>query len=51
MIKGYYAPPCRNCQNKNCKNCPMPISLNKTLRDLLDHMTHKEKFNDNARLF
>jgi hypothetical protein len=22
---GYYAPPCRNCQNK-CKNCPMPIS-------------------------
>ncbi|CDW85002.1 ubiquitin carboxyl-terminal hydrolase family [Stylonychia lemnae] len=46
----YYAPPCRNCQS-NCKNCPMPISSQKTFRDLLDQMVHKEKFFDNQNLF
>lgn len=24
--KSYYAPPCRNCESKSCKNCPLPIT-------------------------
>lgn len=49
--KSYYAPPCRNCGNKSCKNCPMPISLQKTIADLLDQMVHKTKFKNNINLF
>lgn len=47
----YYAPKCRNCGDKNCRNCPISVSKTKTLRDLLDHMAHKTKFNDNTNLF
>lgn len=42
--KNYYAPPCRNCGNKNCKNCPFPLNKTRTLRELLDDMVHREKF-------
>ncbi len=47
--KSYYAPACRNCQSNQCKNCALPISKEKTLRDILTQLTHKTKFNDNKR--
>jgi hypothetical protein len=50
-FKSYYAPECRNCKQRNCKNCPIPISKKTTLRAFLEDMVHKTKFNDNARLF
>ena len=29
----------------------MPVSKNRTFRDMLDYMTHKDKFKDNFNLF
>ncbi len=49
--KSYYAPECRNCGLKQCKNCPMPVSGQKTLDEFLAVMVHKQKFQDNSRLF
>eukprot|EP00347_Sterkiella_histriomuscorum_P015219 403357853 len=49
--KSYYAPPCKSCGSKSCKNCPMPVSIQKNFGDLLDQMVHKTKFKNNMNLF
>lgn len=47
----YFAPNCRLCKSKNCNNCPLPFNKQTTLRELLDSLAHKKKFNQNDLLF
>ena len=47
-----YFNPCRICRMKNCNNCALPIGRsNTTLRQFLEEITHKTKFNSNDNLF
>lgn len=47
----YFGPACRLCGQKQCKNCPLPISQQTTLRELLDQVKHLTKFERNDNLF
>lgn len=49
--QSYYAPACRNCGSRTCKNCFLRVTKGKTLRELLDHMVSKKYFKDNQKLF
>ncbi len=47
-----YFNPCRICRLKNCNNCALPIGKSTTtLRQFLEEITHKTKFNSNDNLF
>lgn len=49
-----YLPECRYCGCKPCKNCPLIVDKEKTLRSLLDQLVkqpQEKKFKDNAYLF
>lgn len=49
--KSYKAPPCRICDTKRCRNCPLPIHKKLTLGELIAKVSHKTKYNGNANLF
>lgn len=42
---------CRVCKLKNCSNCHLPVSTSITLRQFLEEIAHKTKFNNNDNLF
>jgi hypothetical protein len=35
---------CINCSEKNCKNCPIPVTLHKTLEEFMSQIVHPKKF-------
>lgn len=47
----YYVPECKNCGQKTCKNCPMPVTNSKNLGDLLELIVMQDKFKENANLY
>ncbi len=42
---------CINCGEKNCKNCPIPVTQHKTLGTYLEQIVHPKKFQDNVHLY
>lgn len=42
---------CINCSEKNCKNCPIPVTQHKTLGAYLAQIVHPKKFQGNANLY
>ncbi len=42
---------CINCSEKNCKNCPIPVSYHKTFGQYLEQVVHPKKFNGNTHLY
>jgi ABC-type Zn2+ transport system substrate-binding protein/surface adhesin len=42
---------CINCGEKNCKNCPIPVTLHKTLEEFMSQIVHPKKFQGNVHLF
>jgi hypothetical protein len=42
---------CINCGEKNCKNCPIPVTKEKTLQQYIDEIVHPSLFNENESLY
>ena len=49
--KNKYSSCCRICKSKNCENCALPVTRQILLRDFLEGLAHKTKFNGNDNLF
>ena len=49
--KFYYAPPCLHCNSKDCENCPLEVSKDITLEDVLSKVVDPKKFRGNEALF
>lgn len=49
--KKYYQPPCPLCGSRDCKNCPLRISKENTLDNLMHSILNLNKFDNNDILF